>query len=147
MPERLMGADCKFVGNMSTLVQIQLGPIIPIRRSTMTWNDITHPFVVLWKCPMRSYGRKRKVTSFLMIYPYRYLFAICIFSHKFSLANDPDSYQHPEVESERKRINKKKKLWKISFSIDLAITKRFLVMCAALTKVRIHVYISHVFLS
>lgn len=31
MPERLMGADCKFVGNMSTLVQIQLGPII--RRS------------------------------------------------------------------------------------------------------------------
>ncbi|RXI09603.1 hypothetical protein DVH24_034794 [Malus domestica] len=28
MPERLMGTDCKFVGNMSTLVQIQLGPII-----------------------------------------------------------------------------------------------------------------------
>lgn len=26
MPERLMGTDCKFVGNMSTLVQIQLGP-------------------------------------------------------------------------------------------------------------------------
>lgn len=33
MPERLMGTDCKFVGNMSTLVQIQLGPII--RQSTM----------------------------------------------------------------------------------------------------------------
>ncbi|KAF4348576.1 hypothetical protein F8388_000255, partial [Cannabis sativa] len=33
MPERLMGTDCKFVGNMSTLVQIQLGPII--RRSAM----------------------------------------------------------------------------------------------------------------
>lgn len=28
MPERLMGTDCKFVGNMSTLVQIQLGPTI-----------------------------------------------------------------------------------------------------------------------
>ncbi|KAK8704078.1 hypothetical protein V6N13_047711 [Hibiscus sabdariffa] len=28
MPERLMGTDCKFVGNMSTLVQIQLSPII-----------------------------------------------------------------------------------------------------------------------
>ncbi|CAK7327806.1 unnamed protein product, partial [Dovyalis caffra] len=28
MPERLMGTDCKFVGNMPTLVQIQLGPII-----------------------------------------------------------------------------------------------------------------------
>ncbi|KAL6496058.1 hypothetical protein OROHE_027565 [Orobanche hederae] len=35
MPERLMGTDCKFVGNMSTLVQIQLGPII--RQSTMRW--------------------------------------------------------------------------------------------------------------
>ena len=33
MPERLMGTDCKFVGNMSTLVQIQLGPII--RQSAM----------------------------------------------------------------------------------------------------------------
>src|SRR5450432_638980 len=33
MPERLMGTDCKFVGNMSTLVQIQLGP--KIRQSTM----------------------------------------------------------------------------------------------------------------
>ncbi|KAF1898458.1 hypothetical protein Lal_00042152 [Lupinus albus] len=33
MPERLMGTDCKFVGNMSTLVQIQLGPIVC--RSTM----------------------------------------------------------------------------------------------------------------
>lgn len=33
MPERLMGTDCKFVGNMSTLVQIQLGPII--RQSTI----------------------------------------------------------------------------------------------------------------
>ncbi|THU43611.1 hypothetical protein C4D60_Mb00t10690 [Musa balbisiana] len=31
MPERLMGTDCKFVGDMSTLVQIQLGP--KIRRS------------------------------------------------------------------------------------------------------------------
>jgi hypothetical protein len=28
MPERLMGTDCKFVGNMFTLVQIQLDPII-----------------------------------------------------------------------------------------------------------------------
>lgn len=28
MPERLMGTDCKFVDNMSTLVQIQLGPKI-----------------------------------------------------------------------------------------------------------------------
>lgn len=28
MPERLMGTDCKFVGDMSTLVQIQLGPKI-----------------------------------------------------------------------------------------------------------------------
>jgi hypothetical protein len=28
MPERLMGTDCKFVGNMSTLVQIQLDPTI-----------------------------------------------------------------------------------------------------------------------
>ena len=27
MPERLMVTDCKFVGNMSSLVQIQLGPI------------------------------------------------------------------------------------------------------------------------
>ncbi|XAR64811.1 hypothetical protein NMG60_11008658 [Bertholletia excelsa] len=36
MPERLMGTDCKFVGNMSTLVQIQLGPIM--RQSTMRWN-------------------------------------------------------------------------------------------------------------
>jgi hypothetical protein len=25
MPEQLMGTDCKFVDNMSTLVQIQLG--------------------------------------------------------------------------------------------------------------------------
>ncbi|KAL2901598.1 G2/M phase-specific E3 ubiquitin-protein ligase [Bienertia sinuspersici] len=33
MPERLMGTDCKFVGNMSTLVQIQLGP--KIRSSIM----------------------------------------------------------------------------------------------------------------
>ena len=29
MPEGLMGTDCKFVGNMPTLVQIQLGPRIP----------------------------------------------------------------------------------------------------------------------
>ena len=40
MPERLMGTDCKFVGNMSTLVQIQLGP--KIRRSTTKWYQITH---------------------------------------------------------------------------------------------------------
>ena len=33
MPERLMGTDCKFVDNMSTLVQIQLGP--KIRRFLM----------------------------------------------------------------------------------------------------------------
>lgn len=33
MPEWLMGTDCKFVGYMSTLVQIQLGP--KIRRSIM----------------------------------------------------------------------------------------------------------------
>ena len=45
MPERLMGADCKFVGNMSTLVQIQLGPII--HRSAIKWYK---PFVVLQKC-------------------------------------------------------------------------------------------------
>ncbi|GFP83348.1 hypothetical protein PHJA_000478200 [Phtheirospermum japonicum] len=37
MPERLMGTDCKFVGNMSTLVQIQLGPII--RQSTARWYN------------------------------------------------------------------------------------------------------------
>ena len=40
MPERLMGTDCKFVGNMSTLVQIQLGPIIC--QSTMKlYNPLT----------------------------------------------------------------------------------------------------------
>lgn len=39
MPERLMGTDCKFVGNMSTLVQIQLGPKIFL---DPPWNDITH---------------------------------------------------------------------------------------------------------
>jgi hypothetical protein len=33
MPERLMGTDCKFVGIMSTLVQIQLGP--KVRRYTI----------------------------------------------------------------------------------------------------------------
>ena len=43
MPERLMGTDCKFVGNMSTLVQIQLGP--KICQSTMRWynpSEIPH---------------------------------------------------------------------------------------------------------
>lgn len=38
MPEWLMGTDCKFVGNMSTLVQIQLGP--KICRSIMRWYTI-----------------------------------------------------------------------------------------------------------
>ncbi|KAL8053661.1 hypothetical protein ABFX02_05G087200 [Erythranthe guttata] len=32
-----MGTDCKFVGNMSTLVQIQLGPIIS--QSIMRWYN------------------------------------------------------------------------------------------------------------
>lgn len=38
MPEWLMGTDCKFVGNMSTLVQIQLGP--RIHRSIMRLHNI-----------------------------------------------------------------------------------------------------------
>ncbi|KAG8369653.1 hypothetical protein BUALT_Bualt14G0036100 [Buddleja alternifolia] len=37
MPGRLMGKDCKLVGDMSTLVPIQLGPII--RQSTMRCGE------------------------------------------------------------------------------------------------------------
>ncbi|GFP92514.1 hypothetical protein PHJA_001395600 [Phtheirospermum japonicum] len=37
MPKRLMGTDCKFVGNMSMPVQIQLSPIICI--STTRWYN------------------------------------------------------------------------------------------------------------
>lgn len=40
MPEWLMGTDCKFVGNMSTLVQIQLGP--RIHRSIMRLDNINN---------------------------------------------------------------------------------------------------------
>ncbi|WVZ26796.1 hypothetical protein V8G54_000098 (mitochondrion) [Vigna mungo] len=43
MPERLMGTDCKFVGNMSTLVQIQLGP--RICRSNMKFYN---PLIFNW---------------------------------------------------------------------------------------------------
>ncbi|GFQ02245.1 uncharacterized mitochondrial protein atmg01060 [Phtheirospermum japonicum] len=44
MPERLMGTDYKFVGNMSTLVQIQLGPII--RPSTTRWYNPPCPLEI-----------------------------------------------------------------------------------------------------
>lgn len=69
MPERLMGTDCKFVGNMSTLVQIQLGP--KIRRSTWKWYHITH--LVLPR-NARSPNTEEKFSS--LIYLYHYLFTL-----------------------------------------------------------------------
>lgn len=53
MPERLMGTDCKFVGNMSTLVQIQLGPTI--LQYTPRWYNPP----VLQKYPIRRNKNKK----------------------------------------------------------------------------------------
>ena len=69
MPERLMGTDCKFVGNMSTLVQIQLGP--KIRRSTRKWYHITH-FGLSRNA--RSPNTEEKFSS--LVYLYHYLFTL-----------------------------------------------------------------------
>jgi hypothetical protein len=57
MPELLMWTDCKFVGNMSTLVQIQLGPTI--RQYTTKWYNPP----VLHKYPI---PRKKKESNFLL---------------------------------------------------------------------------------
>lgn len=55
MPERLMGTDCKFVGYMSTLVQIQLGPRIRHEYditnffSTNVWYGILYGIIkIIW---------------------------------------------------------------------------------------------------
>ena len=59
MPERLMGTDCKFVGNMSTLVQIQLGPTI--FQYTPRWYNPP----VLQKYPIRR-NKNKKELKFLL---------------------------------------------------------------------------------
>ena len=59
MPERLMGTDCKFVGNMSTLVQIQLGPTI--RQYTL--RGYNPP--VLQKHPIRR-NKNKKESNFML---------------------------------------------------------------------------------
>ena len=59
MPERLMGTDCKFVGNMSTLVQIQLGPTI--LQYTPRWYNPP----VLQKYPIRR-NKNKKESKFLL---------------------------------------------------------------------------------
>lgn len=61
MPERLMGTDCKFVGKMSTLVQIQLGPRI-------------HWFTIRWRY-LSSRNRRyvvivRNKSNFSLLYTY-----------------------------------------------------------------------------
>lgn len=45
MPERLMGTNCKFGGNMSTLVQIQLSPINCIN---LLWDYIRSFWVLFY---------------------------------------------------------------------------------------------------
>ena len=85
MPERLMGTDCKFVGNMSTLVQIQLGPII--RWSTMKWYNAF--------CLPEMQDSKK---SNFLIYPYLFFFFYLLYLFVFvpinsDLANEADSYQ------------------------------------------------------
>ncbi len=83
MPERLMGTDCKFVGNMSTLVQIQLGPII--RRFAMKRYN---PLVVLQKCSI-PIGKKK--VNFSDISLLLFIYSIFFFPTNFS--TDLDSYQ------------------------------------------------------
>lgn len=120
MPERLMGTDCKFVGNLSTLVQIQLGPII--HWSIMKWYN---PFYVLHKC---SIPRK--------IFTYSYIFtAITIYLHSNDLDLDQD------VKSKEKSKAKRPFALKDWLSIDLEIMKRLwlLVIHAALAKEHIHI--------
>lgn len=71
MPEWLMGTDCKFVGNMSTLVQIQLGP--RIRGSTRQWY---RPFVLhnaLQKFRLHKIIKKVKLHISLSLYLIRYI--------------------------------------------------------------------------
>ena len=90
MPERLMGTDCKFVGNMSTLVQIQLGP--KIGGFTMKWyNTLCFPEMA---------DTKESKKSNFLIYPHRYLFFLFVLFYLFGpinsdsdLTNDLDSYQ------------------------------------------------------
>ena len=79
MPERLMGTDCKFVGDMSTLVQIQLGP--KIRRSIPPFHeyDITNDISNLSSRMIR----KRKRVYFF--------FSIHVFLIRSDLSNDLDS--------------------------------------------------------
>ena len=115
-----MGTDCKFVGNLSTLVQIQLGPII--HWSIMKWYN---PFYVLHKC---SIPRK--------IFTYSYIFtAITIYLHSNDLDLDQD------VKSKEKSKAKRPFALKDWLSIDLEIMKRLwlLVIHAALAKEHIHI--------
>lgn len=68
MPERLMGTDCKFVDDMSTLVQIQLGPLI--RHSHK--NDVTKSI-----CPLEV-PDSQKGTKFVCNIPFFFLFLPCL---------------------------------------------------------------------
>ena len=65
MPERLMGTDCKFVGEMSTLVQIQLGP--KIRRS-MKKIDLTSESLGGLFRPDKKEKIVSKVVSLFVLY-------------------------------------------------------------------------------
>lgn len=133
MPERLMGTDCKFVGNMSTLVQIQLGPII--RRSAMKRYN---PFVVLQKCSI-PIGKKSKIFWYISTAIYLLYF---FFQQIFRRISIHIKICKLSVKSKEKSKIKKKRAFSLKdlfdYPIDLAITKRLLVIHAAFDKVDIH---------
>lgn len=118
-----MGTDCKFVGNLSTLVQIQLGPKIrPALRYDRT-NFILTPET----CLIRIRGNKEKNPLFCYSFVY-------LFSQYSDLSNDLDSYSDFEIEQggggKEKRVSLKE-----GFSIDLTI--ELLVIRVIFTKVHI----------
>ena len=51
MPEGLMGTDCKFVGDMSTLVQIQLGPKIHHSMNRVEYGITDLPYIKIKEIP------------------------------------------------------------------------------------------------
>ena len=118
MPERLMGTDCKFVGkaNMSTLVQIRLGPII--HWSDMKWYNP----LVLSKCLIWKKKSKFRIYLYLL-----FIWFSLFFPTNSHLSNDLDSYFF---------------IWKIDYQSILIwneIRKKWLVIRVVSAKVYIYV--------